>query len=237
MRFAAHQPNFCPWIGYFAKWRAADVFVILDDVQMPGGQSYVSRTKIRGSVEGEGTWLSTPTRATFPSRVDEVRLGLADGKWRARHLNVLKDRYRKARQFADIYAVLEQCYAYQGESLVEFNMGFLAAFADLLHIRTPIQMSSELSIGSTSDLRLAEIGKQLGATDYISGGGAEAYQSRDTYASAGITLSMMDVRSVPDPIPNVGLSMIDHLMEVGPERVKAFLAACHAGPVAPGALS
>ncbi|WGM40047.1 WbqC family protein [Caulobacter sp. NIBR1757] len=230
MKFAAHQPNFCPWIGYFAKLHTADVFVILDDVQMPGGQSYVSRTRIRGASEGEPTWLSTPTRSEFPSTINQVRLGLADGKWRARHLNVLKDRYRKAACFSDIYPILEACYAYEGDSLVEFNMGFLRAVADLLDIRTPFRFSSEFAVSAISDERLAHIGSQLAAEAYISGAGADAYQTKETYARSGIRLEIMDVRLAPDPIPNIGLSIIDPLMTMGPEPVKAFLSTCRPAP-------
>ena len=55
MRYAAHQPNFCPWVGYFAKMVAADLFVILVyGLQLLGGQSYVSRSRFCGESKGLG---------------------------------------------------------------------------------------------------------------------------------------------------------------------------------------
>ena len=33
MIVAAHQPHYLPWIGYLAKVAAADLFVVMDDLQ------------------------------------------------------------------------------------------------------------------------------------------------------------------------------------------------------------
>ncbi|MBI3637246.1 MAG: WbqC family protein, partial [Candidatus Rokubacteria bacterium] len=33
MKVAIHQPHYLPWLGYLAKWAAADVFIVLDTVQ------------------------------------------------------------------------------------------------------------------------------------------------------------------------------------------------------------
>ena len=45
MTIAIHQPNYLPWLGYFAKIFAADVFVFLDDVQYSkksvGAKNYI----------------------------------------------------------------------------------------------------------------------------------------------------------------------------------------------------
>ena len=54
MRVACHQPNFMPWSGFFAKAAAADVFVLLDDVQFSKG-SYTNRTRMAG-----GKWRTVP---------------------------------------------------------------------------------------------------------------------------------------------------------------------------------
>ena len=46
MRIAIHQPNYIPWCGFFAKMKACDIFVFLDDAEISTRQSYVYRSKI-----------------------------------------------------------------------------------------------------------------------------------------------------------------------------------------------
>ncbi|MBD3224736.1 MAG: hypothetical protein GF313_08400, partial [Caldithrix sp.] len=44
---AMHQANYLPWIGYFYKMMQSDVFVYLDNVQYPRGQSFAARNRIK----------------------------------------------------------------------------------------------------------------------------------------------------------------------------------------------
>ena len=52
---AIHQPNYLPWLGYFHKIAAADIFVFLDDVPFSKG-SYINRVKTF-EVVGFGSYL------------------------------------------------------------------------------------------------------------------------------------------------------------------------------------
>ena len=33
MIITIHQPDFMPWLGFFERWHASDLYLILDDVQ------------------------------------------------------------------------------------------------------------------------------------------------------------------------------------------------------------
>lgn len=226
MRFAAHQPNFCPWVGYFVKLRSVDLFVILDDVQMPGGQSYVSRSRIRGARDADVTWLSVPQGSKFGTKISEVLIGTSDGKWKTRHLNLLQARYKGCRFFNEIYGKLEALYIQDWQYLIDFNIALLRSFMEMLQINTPLVFSSALGVTTTSDQRLADIGARIGATQYLSGAGGSKYQSDETYNRAGIQLLSLDVRETLKELPNVGLSTIDHLMTVGPTRVSDLIDTC-----------
>ena len=43
-----HQPNYMPWLGFFAKIIRADVFVVMDNVQFPKN-SWTNRVQVVGS--------------------------------------------------------------------------------------------------------------------------------------------------------------------------------------------
>ena len=43
---AIHQPNYLPWLGWFAKAARADVLVLLDDVQFEKG-GWTNRVEVR----------------------------------------------------------------------------------------------------------------------------------------------------------------------------------------------
>ena len=226
MKYAAHQPNFLPWIGYIAKLSAVDAFVILDDAQMPGGQSYVSRTKIVGPDESGGTWLSVPTASKFGCPINKVRLGIAAEKWKARHLNLVRERYRKRLHFSEIYDEIEYLYKAQFELLIDFNLSLLRWLMQRLKINTPLVMANSLRSESKGDERLADIGRRLEAKHYVSGTGARNYQSISTYSGAGIDLLVMEIPRASALLPNIGYSTLDHLMVCGTDRVREYLSEC-----------
>jgi hypothetical protein len=60
VRVAVHQPQYLPWLGYLAKWAAADVFVFLDTVQYEKN-GWQNRNRIR-TADG-AHWLTVPVHA------------------------------------------------------------------------------------------------------------------------------------------------------------------------------
>ena len=74
MIVAIHQPNYFPWLGYFAKLASCDCFVLLDNVQFPR-LSYCNRVQVRDV--SVARWLSVPVNrsATLfqPIRLAEIQ--------------------------------------------------------------------------------------------------------------------------------------------------------------------
>lgn len=70
---AAHQPNFLPWLGFFDKMSRADVFVVLDDVQI---DIWVVRNRIR-TPDGF-RWITLPVQ-TRHGKINEVKPEITDG--------------------------------------------------------------------------------------------------------------------------------------------------------------
>ena len=80
MIVAIHQPNYAPWLGYFAKMARADVFVFLDDVQYTKN-SYINRVQIDAG--GTARWLTVPVSFSFRDPINRVRA--ANENWPRAH--------------------------------------------------------------------------------------------------------------------------------------------------------
>ena len=63
-----HQPNFLPWLGFFAKVAQSDIYVVMDNVQFTKN-CWTNRVKIAGNGEALTTYAdkcSTPFGITDP---------------------------------------------------------------------------------------------------------------------------------------------------------------------------
>jgi hypothetical protein len=211
-----HQPNYAPWAGYFAKIAASDVFVFLDDVQMPQGRSYVYRAAIP-SGDGKSGWLSAPTSAPSGSAINEVRF--ADAAWAAKHLDRLRSIYRSAPQYRAVMDVLEPVYRSPRDLLAEFNIELIRAIAAYLDLSPRWERSSELRPEGVADDRLISITRLVDGDTYVSGSGGQNYQSADKFRAAGLALEVHEYRPVPyrqfDDDFTPGLTVLDALFHVG----------------------
>ncbi len=90
---AIHQPNFFPWLGYFAKIANSDVFVLLDDVQFPKkGGSWSNRVKL--IISGETRWVTAAIdRKYHGTRTNRGMSFLQDITWREKSLKSIESKY------------------------------------------------------------------------------------------------------------------------------------------------
>lgn len=215
MRFAVHQPNHAPWCGYFAKMAAVDVFVLLDDVQMPQGRSYVSRTRIRSGHDER--WLTVPVRRAGRQPIHEVEI--ADPSWVAKHARTLTLEYGRAPAFDEAWSAIGPLFERSPDLLVDFNAALITAVRDLLGLQTQLLTSSDFAIEATGDRRIIEIGRRLGAETYVSGPGGQNYQIPEHFEAAGMALEVRTYEPVSYPqihgafVP--GLSILDALFHLG----------------------
>jgi hypothetical protein len=221
---AVHQPNYLPWLGYFAKIAAADIFVFLDDVQFSKG-SYTNRVQIARN--GAAAWLSVPVRYAFGAQVGAIEI--ADADFRRAHLESLKQCYRRAGAFETVFGELSAWMDKPGPLLAPFNARLVEAIASRLGLRTKFLASSALGVPrGEADERLAEIVHRLapGGT-YLSGSGGGNYQSEEAFSRKGVALRYSPFRPAPysqsahDFIP--GLSIIDALFHLGWDATASLL--------------
>ena len=137
MIVAIHQPNYLPWLGYFHKIKSADIFVFLDNVQIPG-KSFANRCMIKGK-NGEKVMLSVPVKktkgvvSTYQECIPDYSL-----RWQTVHLNKIKDAYCKSAFFEKNIELVESLVQSKYEDLSSMNIALITALMRVLKISTKV---------------------------------------------------------------------------------------------------
>lgn len=231
---AIHQPNYVPWLGYFYKIYASDIFIILNDVQY-SKNGYTNRVQVL--CNNQPTWLTVPVKIQYGQRILDVQP--ARPAWVDAHLSRIRDYYCKARCFKEVFPDIETAYRdLSSTRLDEINSHFIRWVSRRLALDTTFKLASEIDVGDLSgDKRLAALVRATAGdrhVTYLSGSGGRAYQQPETYHDANIALAYTDFVPHPycqarrarqdDTVPfHAGLSVIDALCHVGWEGVSALV--------------
>jgi len=218
---AIHQPNYVPWPGFFHKLAAADVFVYLDAVQFPRGQSFAARNRIKTS--NGVAFLTVPV--TGPKDADGtftyLEAELADARWRKKHLRTVEQAYAKAPHFEEVFALYRR-EVERGDTFVGLTIGLIDAIAAYLGIETRRVRLSELlpEFGQKTEL-IVDVCQALDTNVYLSGsGGGRDYNDEALLREHGIGLRYDEYAYPEHPQlwgsfePN--LSVLDVLFNCGP---------------------
>lgn len=161
MKIAIHQPEHFPYMGFFEKMKAADIFVILDDVQYKKN-NWQNRNKFinkNGIEEFFGVQVEKDAHKKLICNVK-----ITDGVWKSKALKKIKQNF--GIDITDIY---------NHSDLVKINMESIKWGMKKLNIKTPLIYSSAMYLNSTGTDRLIDICKFLNADTYISGTGGKDY--------------------------------------------------------------
>jgi WbqC-like protein family len=188
MKLAIHQPHYLPWLGYFAKWAAADLFVFLDTVQYEkNGWQNRNRIKTR---EG-ARWLTVPVRARLGTPISDVLVD-ASQPWRARHFAAIASAYDGARGWARHRDELHALYGREWERLAPVAVAGAEWLARKLGVTTPTRLASEIGLpdGLQADAtgRLVALCRAVGADTYLAGRDGAVYMDMAQFAAAGIAV-------------------------------------------------
>ena len=168
MKIAAHQPEHFPYLGFFQKMKAADLFVILDDVQFTRG-NFQNRNKFKNK-NGFDEWFTIELGPSANKKlINEIYVS-ENPKWKNTIVNKLKTNFNQ--DFSHIY---------NHDRLLEINLASINYCRDKLNIKTPMVFSSALNIQSSSSQRLVDICNRLKATEYISGTGGKSYLNEEKF--------------------------------------------------------
>jgi len=217
VRVGIHQPNYAPWVGYFAKMASVDVFVFLDDCQMSIGRSYVSRVQVRG--RGGAEWMTVPIQRNEGQRIRAVKF--ADSAWTRKHRGTLRANYARCRFYDEVMSVLRPIYEDPGEFLSSFNIRLIHALAGYLGLSPRFRQESEMLGAGVGTQRLIDIVQYHGGTTYVSGLGGTKYQDPSAFLTSGIELDIRRYQPVAykqlhgEFLP--GLSILDAVFHLGVE--------------------
>lgn len=216
-----HQLHYLPWLRYFEKIAAADVFVVLDNIQY-NKNGWQNRNRIKSS--DSALLLTVPVREKAGQRLDEVMI-VNDTPWRAKHLRSIEQAYRRAPFFEKHIEFLRGTYNRDWTRLNDLNLHMLEYFVTALEIRTRVVRASQLNVAGAATDRLINLIGAVGGDTYYSGAHAvETYLDAEALAVAGIHLKFQ--HWTPPVYPQLydsfipDLSIIDLLMNCGPKSLQ-----------------
>ena len=225
MNVAIHQPQYLPWLPYFTKIEASDLFILLDtvDFQKNGLQN---RNQIK-TAQG-AHWLTVPVRQQLGQKIIDVKI---DDKtaWLRKHWQTIQQCYGRAAAFKTYERELESIYTNEWSSLNELNIEIITMMMRWMTIPTPVVRSSKLSATGSASSLVLDLCLEVGATRYLSGTGGKSYLEPAAFQNAGIEIAYRpSVLPTPYPqlFPQAGfvnhLSALDILLNCG-ETWRSYL--------------
>jgi hypothetical protein len=221
---AIHQPNFFPRLSTLAKLYAADVWIVLDDVQF-ARRDYQHRCHLApvGDARLPERWLSVPVhlpdgRATL---IRDVRL--ADPTATARSVpDILRQYYRHGHHANAVMGLLPKLRntLSTGERLADIAEQTTVEILRIMRWPGVIFRSSELSARSGRSERLADLTSKVGVTTYLCGTGGSRYLDHVPFRTRGLQVAMF----TPPPHP-------DEVACQAPQRLTALTDLAAVGPV------
>lgn len=219
-KVAISQSNYIPWKGYFDLIASVDEFVLFDDMQYTK-RDWRNRNKIK-TPNGE-KWLSVPVKVKgkYFQKIKDTEI---DGSnWQSSHWNSLKSNYQKSPFFDEISQWLEPLYMEEEYThLSVLNRRFIEAVCGCLSIDTLITNSWDYELVEGKTERLADICRQAGGDEYLSGPSAKDYVDQTVFDDMNIKLTWFDYSDYPEYKQRWGdfvhgVSILDVLFNCGPD--------------------
>ncbi len=224
---AIMQPYFFPYIGYFQLMNAVDEFVIYDNIEYTK-KGWINRNRIL--VNGKDEYITLPLRKDSDYLQVKDRF-LADS-WkqdRQKLLNKVRESYRKAPYFQDVYMLVENCLMYDNHNLFDFLFHSINIIKDYLSISAKLTVSSSVNIDHSmkSESKVLALCKALNAGNYINPiGGLDLY-SKKTFWENSVHLNFIKSDLIEYSQLGNGfipwLSILDVLMFNEEKKIRKFL--------------
>jgi hypothetical protein len=217
-----------PWLGYFEQIARADVFIFLDSVQYVK-REWVNRNRLKG-FDDKPFWLSVPVKVNRrETRINEVVISPDQPQWKERHLNSVKTHLGRAAHFEAIWPHVETWLNVEVGHLAELNISGILLFSSLLGLDTRFLRASDLRATGRKESLILNLCKEVGTDVYYSSLGSKVYLKPHEHTFQENGISVVYQNWVHPEYPQLGnqfvshLSVVDALMNIGPERTRALL--------------
>lgn len=220
MIVSTQQPYFAPYPGFFVKAMLSDVFVILDEVQLPRNTTWITRNRFKND---QGTfWMTIPVqrKGRGLQRISEVRI-CGEGTWARKHLASFRHAYAHAPYFPDHIGFLESLLSPCRSRILDLNMAIIRYVAGRLQLASKIVLQSELGVTGKGISLVLDICRAVGGTHYLVSRTAEKHYDEGFFRSQGIRRISFPDRALVYPqlwgnfVPR--LSILDLLFNCGPK--------------------
>jgi hypothetical protein len=196
----------------------SDVFILLDATQVPRGRSYATRTKIK-TPDG-AKWLTMPVKHRGMLAYNEQPLMPID-RWLPTFWETIRHNYARAKYWN--YADFEDVFRFAATThydLANFNIDFILWAREVLEIEATITLQSDLSCRPEKTMAPVYYCRQAGCDTYLSGNGAEDYNSLVIFETFDVELRYQEFQCPTYSQlwqkfqPN--LSILDLIFNLGP---------------------
>lgn len=223
MTLGIMQPYFMPYIGYFQLMKAADKYIIYDDV------AYIKRgwiTRNNILINGEKHLFTiTLSGASINKFINEIEIN--DNF--INFLKTLKFNYTKAPFYAETMKLMEEITSFEDKNLTAFITNSFKVILKYLNIDTELILSSSLNKDCSlkGKEKIIHICELLGAQTYLNAIGGQELYDGDEFKRHNIDLKFLKTEEITykqfknNFVPN--LSIIDVLMFNPPEIINEML--------------
>ena len=227
---AIHQPNFLPRLSTLAKLYAADIWVILDDVQFTR-RDYQHRCYLSPVADARlpGRWLTLPVHLPGGRETLIRDAQLAEPALAAKRTSgILRHYYRRAPYWSEILNLIpgiEETITGTGR-LADVSEHATITLLRLLNWPGAICRSSDLPARKGRSERLVDLTRAVGASAYLCGTGGSRYLDQTPFAAVGLSVAMFTppqhlAALYPEDTRRV--SVLADLAAAGPEQLSAAI--------------
>ena len=235
MIVAIHQPSYFSWLGLINKIAKADIFILLDEVQL-ADRAFQHRN-IFLDASGNQKYLTIPIikKNLRQKVIREIEINNTVN-WKRKHLNFLFFNYKKHPYFSEIFPVVEDYFKKDYKTLLQAVWESMKLILNFFDIKTKVIFQSQISYDRTKrkgELMLSLV-KAVGGKVYLSGVGAKGYLEPilDKFEVEGIKVIWNNFKHFKYPQRNSkgvfieGLSSLDLLFNVGIKKAKDMFWNC-----------